>query len=71
MLQLAIGLAIGLAGAAATTRVLASELVHVSPTDPVTFVFISLMLSAAAALGCLIPARRAMAVDPVIALRQD
>ena len=71
MLQLAIGLVLGLAGAFATTRILASQLVHVSPTDPVTFVLISLVLSAAAALGCLIPSRRAMAVDPVIALRQD
>ncbi len=71
MIQLAIGLAIGLAGAFATTRMLVSELNGVSPTDPSTYLSISLVLSAAAILGCLIPARRAMSVDPVIALRNE
>jgi putative ABC transport system permease protein len=71
LVQLGIGLAIGLAGAFATTRLLASELQGVKPTDPSTFALISLVLSAAAILGCLIPARRAMAVDPVIALRNE
>jgi putative ABC transport system permease protein len=71
LVQLGIGLAIGLAGAFATTRLLASELQGVKPTDPSTFALVSLVLSAAAILGCLIPARRAMAVDPVIALRNE
>jgi ABC-type antimicrobial peptide transport system permease subunit len=66
-----VGLAIGLAGAFATTRLIASELQGVKPTDPATFALISLVLSAAAILGCLIPARRAMAVDPVVALRNE
>jgi len=69
--QLAIGLAVGLLAAWGVTRVLSSLLVQVSPTDPATFVLISLMLGAAAMLGCLIPARRAMSVDPVVALRNE
>lgn len=71
MRQLLIGLAVGLLAALAATRVLASQLVQVSPTDPATFILISLVLGAAATLGCLIPARRAMSVDPVIALRNE
>jgi predicted permease len=71
MRQLLIGLAVGLVAAFGATRVLASQLVQVSPTDPTTFILISLVLGAAAMLGCLIPARRAMTVDPVIALRNE
>jgi putative ABC transport system permease protein len=71
MRQLAIGLAIGLVVAVGVTRVLSSMLVQVSATDPMTFVGISLVLGGAATLGCLIPARRAMGVDPVIALRNE
>jgi putative ABC transport system permease protein len=71
LVQLGIGLAIGLAGAFATTRLIASELQDVKATDPATFALISLVLSGAAILGCLIPARRAMAVDPVVALRNE
>jgi len=71
MRQLLIGLAVGLLAAFGVTRVLASLLVQVSPTDPATFILISLVLGAAATLGCLIPARRAMSVDPVIALRNE
>jgi putative ABC transport system permease protein len=71
LVQLAIGLAIGIAGAFATTRLIASELQGVSPTDPSTFALTAAVLGAAAMLGCLIPARRAMTVDPVIALRNE
>src|SRR5579864_599039 len=71
IVQLVIGLAVGLAGAVATTRLLASALNDVSPSDPATFVSISLVLGAAAIMGCLIPARRAMSVDPVVALRNE
>jgi predicted permease len=71
MRQVSIGLGVGLLAALGATRVLNSLLAHVSPTDPTTFVLISLVLGAAATLGCLIPARRAMAVDPVIALRSE
>src|SRR5260370_1018385 len=66
MVQLGLGLAIGLAGAFGLTRVLKAVLSNVSPTDPTTFITVSLLLAAAAALGCLLPARRAMRVDPVV-----
>jgi putative ABC transport system permease protein len=69
--QLAIGVVIGLAGALAPTRILKSVLVQVSPADPATLVTATLVLSAAAALGCLIPARRAMRVDPIVALYRE
>jgi ABC-type antimicrobial peptide transport system permease subunit len=66
---LAPGLAIGLLLALAATRLLRVALVGVSPSDPLTFVAIVLVLTAAALLGCLVPARRALRVDPVVALR--
>ena len=69
--QLAIGLVIGLAGAFAVTRVLTSALVEVSPSDPATYGIATMVLSAAAAFGCLIPARRAMRVNPIVALYRD
>jgi len=71
MRQLAIGMAIGLAAAFAVTRVLKGLLIGVSSTDPTTFIVVALVLTAAGILGCLIPARRAVRVDPVIALRHD
>ncbi len=69
--QLAIGLVVGLAAAFGLTRVLTSFLAQVSPADPLTFALAVLVLTAAALLGCLIPARRAMRIDPVIALRYE
>jgi putative ABC transport system permease protein len=66
---LAPGLAIGLLFAVVTSRLLRVLLVDVSPNDPMTFVGIVVVLSTAAALGCLVPARRAIRVDPVTALR--
>ena len=71
MTQLAIGLVLGLAAARAVTSVLKTLLIDVSPSDPATFVSVSLVLAAAAILGCLIPARRAMRVDPIEALRHE
>ncbi len=71
MLPLGIGLAIGLAGSLAVNRVLKAALVQISPSDPVTLATASAVLIAAAALGCLIPALRAVRVDPVIALRHE
>jgi ABC-type antimicrobial peptide transport system permease subunit len=69
-LKLAIfGIAFGLLGAAFLTRVLASFLYGVTPTDPITFIGVSLILVVVALLACYLPARRAAKVDPLIALR--
>jgi putative ABC transport system permease protein len=70
MLQLAVGLMVGIAGAAAWTRFLSSLLVLVSPTDPVTFALVAVVLGFAAMLGCFVP-RRATRVDPLVALRHE
>jgi predicted permease len=69
MRQVIIGLAIGIAVALAVSRLWASLLYEVSPTDPPTFLAVSLILGAVAAIACLVPARRATTVDPMIALR--
>lgn len=64
-----IGVAIGLAASFVLTRVMLSMLFEVSATDPLTFVGISLLLTVVSLLACYIPARRAMEVDPMVALR--
>ncbi|MBO0724571.1 MAG: ABC transporter permease [Blastocatellia bacterium] len=66
-----IGLAIGLTGAFALTRVMASLLFSVSPTDPATFASVSALLAMIAFLATYLPARRATKVDPMIALRHE
>jgi putative ABC transport system permease protein len=71
MLPLAIGLSIGLAASLALNRLLSSILVQVSPSDPLTLALASTVLILAASLGCLVPARRAMRLDPATALRHD
>ena len=65
------GIAIGCAGAVASTRLLTSQLWGITPTDPWTFVAVSLLLLALALLACVGPAHRAIAVDPTIALRAE
>ncbi len=65
------GIAIGLISAALLTRVMSSLLYGVSATDPSIFILISLLLMTVALLACYIPARRAMRVDPMIALRYE
>ena len=71
MRQLAMGLGVGLVAAFGITRVIRGLLLDISPTDPITFITVSLVLIIAATLGCAIPARRAMRVDPVVALRHE
>jgi putative ABC transport system permease protein len=65
------GVAIGLAAAAALARLLSSLLFSVSSSDPLTFAVGSILLVAVALLACYIPARRALRVDPIIALRYE
>jgi putative ABC transport system permease protein len=67
----AFGLGIGLVGALGITRVVRSLLFGVTPTDPLSFGMITVFLTGVAALASWLPARRATAVDPIIALRRD
>jgi predicted permease len=71
LLQLGIGVALGLAGAFGVSRVLRTLLVQITPTDPLTFVAISGLLVIVGVLACLVPARRATLVDPLVALRVE
>jgi ABC-type antimicrobial peptide transport system permease subunit len=63
------GVIIGLCGAFALMRVMASLLYHVRATDPATFAAIALMFIVVAMAACYIPARRAMRIDPMAAMR--
>jgi predicted permease len=66
-----IGLVIGLAGALALTRLMSTLLFEISPTDPFTFLAVTLCVIFATLLACYIPARRATKVDPLVALRYE
>jgi putative ABC transport system permease protein len=66
-----LGVAAGVGSALALTRFLSSQLYEVKPTDPLTFVAVSLLLALIALAACYIPARRAMRVDPMVALRYE
>jgi putative ABC transport system permease protein len=65
------GVVLGLAGAAAMTRLLNRFLLLVSATDPLTFITVTLLLTSAALWACYLPARRATRVEPVVALRHE
>lgn len=67
----ALGLVVGLPAAMAVAPVLRSQLVNVSPSDPATFTTATAVLVVSAALGCWLPARRAVRVDPAVALRSE
>jgi ABC-type antimicrobial peptide transport system permease subunit len=71
IVQLVIGLSIGLAGAWFASRALRPLLFQVAPNDPTTLAGISLLLAIVALAACLIPARRATRLDPLVALRRD
>jgi putative ABC transport system permease protein len=65
------GITIGIAGALALTRLMASLLFEVKPTDPATFAAVAILLASVTLAACYIPARRAMRIDPMVALRYE
>jgi putative ABC transport system permease protein len=71
MLLVGIGLGIGILAALGLTRVLKTLLFQVEPTDPLTFVGVALVLAATAFIACYVPARRALRIDPLRALRSE
>jgi putative ABC transport system permease protein len=68
---IAAGLSAGLAVAFIVSRIIGSLLYQVSATDPLTYLVVPLLLAAVALVACYIPARRAMKIDPMIALRVE
>jgi len=71
MRLIAVGIVLGLLASVALTRLVASQFWGVSPRDPLTFVGVMLVLVAVGTAACLVPARRATRVDPLVALRYE
>ena len=71
LMLVAIGVVLGAAAAFALARVIVSQFFGVKPTDPATFLAAAVLVLAVACLACYAPARRAMRVDPIVALRYE
>ena len=71
LVLVSVGAAIGVLASFALTRFIENMLFGVTPTDPLTFVAIVGLLGLVALLACLIPAQRAMRVDPIVVLRHQ
>ena len=71
MTLVAMGVAFGLAASIGLTRLMSTLLYGVSATDPITFLILSSALLSVAFIACWLPARRASAVDPIVALRSE
>jgi predicted permease len=69
--QVASGVTLGLCGAFVLSQVLRTVVVQISPTDPVTYATMTILLTTVALAACLVPARRATRVDPIVALRGE
>ena len=67
----AFGVVIGIAASLVVTRLMSSLLFGISPTDPLSFIGVAALLSAVVLLASYIPARRAMRIDPMVALRYE
>jgi putative ABC transport system permease protein len=65
------GLALGLAGSVALSRLIATQLYQVTATDPLTYGIVMLVIATVALIACVVPARRATRVDPMEALRYE